>query len=140
MNIYLLILLENSSISGLLGNQLTHITVVIRKITCSGIFFTNTCARILAMYTKLSYLNINQAVKSHRTKLSSWDQPRNFFCSSHLRTLIYDAERFDDCLYLLNGRFDQLSSFTVNIRSIERSSLFDQDQVVILYIKTICLL
>jgi hypothetical protein len=103
-------------------------------------FFTNACASILAIYTKLSYLNINQSVKTRRSKLSFWDRPSNYFSSSHLSTLIFDVERFDDCLYLLDGRFDQLSSFTVNIRSIERSLMIVENEVGIIYIKTICLL
>jgi hypothetical protein len=129
MNIYLIILLGESPIFYLFRNQLTHITLVIRDVLLSDTLFTNMCRDILAMYTKLSYLNIKQSGKIRRSKFYLLrNQPRDFFSSSHLRTLIFDAECFDDCLYLLDGRLDQLSSFTVNIRSIE-ISMIDQNQV-----------
>ncbi|CAF1119132.1 unnamed protein product [Rotaria sordida] len=95
----------------------------------------HTCSNILVICTKLSYLNINQPVKSNHAKLSLWDRSSNVCYSLHLRTLIIDVKHFDDCLHLLDGRLEQLSSFTVNIHSIERFSMIDNNQKIVSNLK-----
>jgi hypothetical protein len=134
MNIYFTMLLEGSSIARLFQEQITHIIVKTRNEVFTNELFTDACARVLAICTNLSYLNMNQWIKGTRSRLLLRDRPLNI-CSSHLRTLSINVETFDDCLCLLDGRLDQLSSFTVNIHSIKRSPMIDDNQVGILYIK-----
>ncbi len=131
----MIILLEKPPTGRLFREQIIHITIKTGEINCCNKSFTDECANILGICTKLSYLNIHQPTKSICAKLSLWDRPRNLFCSSHLRTLITDVYNFEDCLCLLDDRLDQLSSFTVNIGSIQTPLMVPNNRVSILYIK-----
>jgi hypothetical protein len=52
-----MILLEESPIAHLLRKQITHIIFEIREEIFSSLRYTDACAGIFAMCTKLSYLN-----------------------------------------------------------------------------------
>jgi hypothetical protein len=72
--VHLSILLVEPSVDRLFQEQITHITIKIREVFFSDTIFTFTCAKILAMCTKLSYLNINQPIEFNYGKLSLWIQ------------------------------------------------------------------
>ncbi|CAF4774008.1 unnamed protein product, partial [Rotaria sp. Silwood2] len=50
--------------------------------------------------------------------LSILDLPSTTFCTSSLTKLCIYVDSLDDCLYLLDGRLKQLTTFIVKIRSI----------------------
>lgn len=135
MNAYLIILLEGSSVAHLFQEQITHITIKTNNDILTYQSLTDTCARILAICKKLSYLDMNQWIKENCAALSLCDRPPNICFSSHLRTLSINVKIFDDCLCLLDGRLEQLYSFTVNIQFIKRLTTITDSQVCILYLK-----
>jgi hypothetical protein len=127
---------EGSSIARVFQEQIKHIIVQTKKEVFTNESFTDACARILAVCTKLSYLNMNQWINSKRVQLSLCDRSANVCCSAHLRTLYINVATFNDCLDLLDGRLDQLSSFTVYIKSVERSPTIADNQVGIVNTKS----
>ncbi|CAF3422344.1 unnamed protein product [Rotaria sp. Silwood1] len=83
---------------------------------------------ILTMFTNLQYLNFDR---------SSIYDDRLFFCmrrptvvSTNLLELHVSLHTFDDCLYLLDGHFNQLHSLYVDVsgifKSVREVSLFDE--------------
>ncbi|CAF3544951.1 unnamed protein product [Rotaria sp. Silwood1] len=134
-NILLNYLTEESPIACLLQKQIRDITVMTTHEVFTNELFTNTCVRILAICTNLFHLNMNRWIKGDTTQLSLCQQPLNICCSSRLRNLSIKVETFDDCLCLLDGRLDNLSSFTVNINFIKRSSIFADSQKVLSNLK-----
>ncbi|CAF3552388.1 unnamed protein product [Rotaria socialis] len=76
---------------------------------------------IFAMFINLQYLNIAPPAISYQP-LSFWTSPPTVI-SSNLLELHVLVEFFTDCLYLLDGRFNQLHTFHVNIIGIFSSTL-----------------
>lgn len=54
-------------------------------------------------------------------RLSFDDWLPNLFSSSTLTDLCIDVNNFDDCLYLLDGRLQQLTNLSVNVDYMEKS-------------------
>ena len=123
MQIYFTVLLEGSSIARLFREQIRRITVRTENEALTNKSFTDVIARILAICTNLSYLNVNQRKEGNCAKLSLRDRSWNICCSSHLRTLLINVVTFDDYLSLLDDHLEQLSSFTVQVASITRSAV-----------------
>jgi hypothetical protein len=75
--------------------------------------FTN----VLTVYTNLRYLNCRSS--SYDTFYGSlfFDVTPTFSSSTIIELHVY-VSGFSDCLYLLDGRFNQLRTFYVNIRFI----------------------
>jgi hypothetical protein len=63
------------------------------------------------------------------TELSFFHVPSNTCYSSQIRFLYVNVSLFDDCLCLLDGRLNQLSSLTIYIKSIERFSIITTNMV-----------
>ncbi len=78
------------------------------------------CIRLFTVCKKLRYLFF---INNIDVQLSLRNFPTNACCSSTLCHLIIDLVTFDDCLYLLDGRLNQLTKFIVEIEDIEESSL-----------------
>ncbi|CAF1435759.1 unnamed protein product [Rotaria sordida] len=76
---------------------------------------------IFTMFTNLQYLNFASSFMSYR-RLSFDLSPPSVF-SSNLLELHVDLDQFADCLYLLDGRFNQLRKLYVNIDTIIPSRL-----------------
>ncbi|CAF2728305.1 unnamed protein product [Rotaria sp. Silwood2] len=108
----------------LLTNQITHITVNINieKTETSNenepnifefILIYSRCLNDLTFFQNSSreYLTISSLNSSHRNSLSST-----------LTKLIINVNSFDDCLYLLNGCLQSLSTLIIRIYKIDRSS------------------
>ncbi|CAF1579846.1 unnamed protein product [Rotaria sp. Silwood1] len=72
---------------------------------------------ILTMFTNLCYLNF-QASSIYSQQISFDTLPRKPIFSSTLLKLHVNLENFNDCLYLLDGRLNQLHTFYVNISII----------------------
>ncbi|CAF3161616.1 unnamed protein product, partial [Rotaria sp. Silwood2] len=72
---------------------------------------------ILTMFNNLKYLNFGQSLRYDR--LSFYLSPPTVI-SSTLLELYVNLEYFSDCLYLLDGRFNQLHTLYVDIADILR--------------------
>lgn len=123
------ILLEHSSIARLFNNQITHVTMINDKTLSSRISFTYGCDAILSACSKLDFFDCRRRCKIKCTELSFVYRPSTISFSSQLRTLFVNVFEFDVCLYLLDGRLEQLTFFTVNVRHIH-STLFNGDHRV----------
>ncbi|CAF2612711.1 unnamed protein product [Rotaria sp. Silwood2] len=82
---------------------------------------------ILTMFTNLCYLNF-QASLIYSQQVSFDIVPRKLIFSSTLLELHVNLENFNDCLYLLNGRFNQLHTFHVNISTIRSDPTIDNKE------------
>jgi hypothetical protein len=80
------LLSEGSPVAHFFREQITHITIIVKEVQFSNICFTTKCVDMLINCTKLSYLNVNQLVKSVRAQLSFRPQSPDIFHSSNLRT------------------------------------------------------
>ena len=90
---------------------------------------TDGCTLIFALSKKLVSFDMNQFTASEQAQLLLRNRPSTTCCSSQLRSLFLNLATFDDCLCLLDDRLTQLSSLTVNVKSIERSSTIPSDTV-----------
>ncbi|CAF3804906.1 unnamed protein product [Rotaria socialis] len=83
--------------------------------------------RIFTVFTNLTYLNLNKftCIDIDRQNVST----PTTFSSSTLVELHINVARFGDCLYLLDGRFDQLRSFYLRI-SIISSDLMNPSSII----------
>jgi hypothetical protein len=68
---------------------------------------------ILSIFTNLQYLNFGPALLSHQ-RLSFLEPPLSLI-STNLLELYVCVATFTDCLYLLDGCFNQLRIFYVDI-------------------------
>ncbi|CAF3184626.1 unnamed protein product [Rotaria socialis] len=107
----------------LMKNQILSLIICIRKnrkqtsaTDENTIMFTN----LFTMFTNLQYLNFNSS--SIDPQYISFEILSPIFISSTLLELHVSVASFGDCLYLLDGRFDQLRAFYVNISWIPCSS------------------
>lgn len=80
----------------------------------------NIFTQMFTVFTNLRYLNFDPRL-NYQERLSIDPQCPKFFCST-LRELHVNLDDFKTCLYLLDGRFNQLDTFYVNITSIEFSN------------------
>ncbi|CAF3482749.1 unnamed protein product [Rotaria sp. Silwood2] len=72
---------------------------------------------ILTTFTNLKYLNFGQSLRYER--LSFYLSPPSVICSTLLE-LHVNLQYLADCLYLLDGRFDQLHTLNIHIPDIRR--------------------
>jgi hypothetical protein len=79
--------------------------------------------RILILFENLQHLNIHGSSIATYPGLSLCDLSANTFSSSILTKLCINLSTFDDCLYLLDGRLNQLTILIVRIYNIGVSSL-----------------
>ncbi|CAF2186042.1 unnamed protein product, partial [Rotaria magnacalcarata] len=75
---------------------------------------TAVCARVFTVFTNLRYLNIYSPDYMYFSRFSFNDELSTFF-SSTLMELHINLENSNDCLYLLDGRFNKLRVLYVNI-------------------------
>lgn len=115
--------LDKTILTNLFKNQISSLTIRIRKnneqiLTKyeNAIIFTD----IFTMFTNLQYLNFKPS-SSYSQRLS-FDISLPSFISSTLLELHVNVQHFDDCLYLLDGRSNQLRVLHVNTSWIRRSS------------------
>lgn len=82
---------------------------------------------IFAMFTNLKQLNFSTSPDIDQ-RLSFSNSSLTVY-SSILLELRVIMQSYDDCLYLLDGRFDQLHTFGVNILTISSSRLSISNKV-----------
>ena len=77
-------------------------------------FLTTIFQRILTVFTNLNYLNCHPFFELEKPRLWFGEITPIFF-SSTLLELHVNVATLNDCLYLLDGRVNQLRTFYVNI-------------------------
>ncbi|CAF4656270.1 unnamed protein product, partial [Rotaria sp. Silwood2] len=75
---------------------------------------------IFIFFTNLIDLTFYESSYKNRLPLYFADPPSHTFRSSTLLKLNVRIQSFDDCLYLLDGRFNQLHTLYVDLTSIHR--------------------
>jgi hypothetical protein len=73
---------------------------------------------ILSLCKRLINLNFCQLFSYRNSAISIYQIPEISCTSSTLTELKINVTRFDDCLYLLDGRFDCLSKLSINVETI----------------------
>ncbi|CAF3253229.1 unnamed protein product [Rotaria socialis] len=76
---------------------------------------------IFTTFTNLQYLNFGPSLLYHQ-RLSFFTSPLTVISTNLLKLHVY-LENFNDCLYLLDGRFNQLHTLSANISFISASPL-----------------
>jgi len=112
---------DNSILYRVLNQQITHLKIDIHNnampsplsATISVIF-----ALILSCCKRLIDLNFCQLFEYRTSSICIFNLPSRSCTSSTLNTLRIDLATFDDCLYLLDGRLDSLSTLIVNVIKI----------------------
>ncbi|CAF3733526.1 unnamed protein product, partial [Rotaria sordida] len=111
-------LAHNTILRKLLNEQITHLQIDVKDTTGSPPLPENLSTMfvfILSLCKQLIKLDFCQF--DHRSTFCTFDLSTN--CkSSTLTTLKIDVETFDDCLYLLDGRFNCLSTMIVHVGEI----------------------
>jgi len=115
--------LEESLTAHLLKEQIKSMTVKIRNEMFNDESYTDVYERILSNCPKCSYLDMDQSGAIRYYRLSFEDRSRKICYSSYLHTLFIYVKTFDDCLILLDGRLNNLSSLTVRMSRIETSPI-----------------
>jgi len=122
--------LEETLSSGIFKKQISTLLINInknREMLSTENVVGNICNGIFTVFTNLRHLQFNELSYKKRFILS-FDFPPTFF-SSTLLQLNVRVYRFDECLYLLDGRFNQLHTFHVNILTISPLLLEINQQV-----------
>ncbi|CAM4868756.1 unnamed protein product [Rotaria socialis] len=114
--------LINGPISDLLMNKITHLTIdlnIKKEITRenSPMIFE----AILFFGKYLTDLKFYQVSSESNLTFFSWNNQNKECLSSTLNNLSIYVSNFDDCLYLLDGRFQSLSKLVIRIEMITRS-------------------
>ncbi|CAF4431217.1 unnamed protein product, partial [Rotaria magnacalcarata] len=116
-NVAIRLFIDETPLSRINENQIWSLVVTIpdigrKRITEDTI--TAVCARVFTVFTNLRYLNIYSPDYMYFPRLSFNDELSTFF-SSTLMELHINLENSNDCLYLLDGRFNKLRVLYVNI-------------------------
>ena len=91
---------------------------------------------ILSFFKNLNHLSIIESSITDYPPLSICHLPSTTFSSEILTKLCIDVFTFDDCLYLLDGRLKQLTTFIVQIGYIDNDSPIVHNTVSYWYIDT----
>jgi hypothetical protein len=85
-------------------------------------YTVNVYVRILNFFKRLKHLSIIETMNQPYPHLTLRNSPSTTFSSSTLTHLCINVMTLDDCLYLLDGRLKQLTTFIVRIDYIGNSS------------------
>ncbi|CAF3690225.1 unnamed protein product [Rotaria sp. Silwood1] len=107
--------------SGMFKNQITTLLITIdnNKVTLKTV--VNIYDSILTVFTNLNDFMLYESSYKNRLRLFFHDPPPRSFCSSTLRKLSVRLQCIDDCLYLLDGRFNQLQTLYVDLVNLHGS-------------------
>jgi hypothetical protein len=90
---------------------------------------TNLYIKLIDFFENLNYLNCIGSFITGNPVLSFIDSPLTSFISSNLTKLCITVDNFGDCLYLLDGRLNQLSTFIVIIINVKHNSSIEYNSV-----------
>ena len=113
----------------LFKEQIRSVTVKIRNKTFNNETYTDVCECILSVCKECISLDMDQFGIIKCSKLSLKNVSRKLFYSSYLQRLSVYVETFDDCLCLLDGRLENLSSLTVRVFSLNQLSTVNDSKV-----------
>ncbi|CAF3381034.1 unnamed protein product [Rotaria sp. Silwood2] len=109
----------------LLAEQITDLTIDIYvKLISPPLSKTlsNLFASILSLCKRLNHLNFCQLSNYRSLSIEIYKLSLTSCMSSTLRTLIINVETFNDCLYLLDGRLQCLSTLIIHVEDISIAS------------------
>lgn len=106
---------------GIFKNQITTLLITIDKNdscdeTPSSVL--DICDHIFTIFTRLNALIVYESSYKNRVRLCFDDPPVSKFRSETLLKLKIRLQCFDDCLCLLDGRFNQLEMLHVDLTHI----------------------
>jgi hypothetical protein len=109
-------------------NEITSLVIGIDLEKKNWTILENIFNNLLSMMKNLIDLTFYDASYENTVRLLI-DVPSPKFCSSTLLRLKIKAQTFDDCLYIVDGRFDNLQSLYILLANISRSSKQIENQV-----------
>ncbi|CAF3851343.1 unnamed protein product [Rotaria sordida] len=110
--------------SDIFKDQITTLFVTIDHNNEIELTIINICNYILTVFTSLICLTLYESSYKHRVLLWFDDPPLPTFRSSTLLKLNISVQCIEDCLYLLDGRFNQLHTLYIDIIDI-----YHQDEI-----------
>ena len=122
--------LDENSLTRIFKNQISSLVISIsndRKASSPKNADTIIFTHIFAMFQNLQYLNFGPSSLYHQ-RLSFHASPLTVI-STKLLKLHVRLDNFDDCLYLLDGRFNQLRTLHVDICLIHSQHITIKNQV-----------
>lgn len=118
--------LDESPLRFIFQEKITHLTLgnsdTIDVIESTKSYTINVYGHILNFFKNLKYLSVIETFNPSYPRLSFCRSPSATFFSSTLTHLCINMYTLDDCLYLLDGRLKQLSTFIVTIGYVDDSS------------------
>ncbi|CAF1346940.1 unnamed protein product, partial [Rotaria sordida] len=117
-------LTDDSVLRNLLTQQITHLNIDIQDQESreSSEILTNLFALIISLCTRLINLNFCQVLPDRSLPMCVYNLLSTNCISSSLTKLKINVKTFDDCLYLLDGRFDCLSTLIIYVTKISFTS------------------
>ncbi|CAF4539221.1 unnamed protein product [Rotaria sp. Silwood2] len=104
-------------ISSIFKNQITKLIISIDPNKKKLYTMKNICIYIFTIFINLTHLIFNDASYENNARLL-FDIPSSSFSSSSLLVLNIKVQTFAMCLYLLDGRFDQLQTLYIELANI----------------------
>ncbi|CAF1319055.1 unnamed protein product [Adineta steineri] len=114
-------LTDYSILRDLLTQQITHLNIDIQSDEIPKLLSkisTNIFILVLILCQRLTNLNFCQLFSYRNSFISIYNLPKTSCSYSTLIELKINVATFNDCLYLLDGRFDSLSKLTINVKRI----------------------
>ncbi|CAF1321852.1 unnamed protein product [Adineta steineri] len=114
-------LIDYSILRDLLTHQITHLNIDIQSDEIPKLLSKislNIFTLILSLCQRLTNLNFCQLFSYRNSFISLFNLPETSCSYSTLIELKINVATFNDCLYLLDGRFDSLSKLTINVKRI----------------------
>ncbi len=103
----------------MLTKQITHLSIDIKEpIDLVSKTVPKIFGLILSLCKRLSVLNFCNVFLTRNWPTSVFELPPESYMSSTLIKLNVNVTTFADCLYLLDGRFDSLSTLIINVGHI----------------------
>jgi hypothetical protein len=122
----LFIYLDESPLRYIFQQQITDLILVnhdtYNMMESTKDYTVNVYARILNFFKKLKHLSIIETMNRPYPCLLLCNSPSTTFSSSTLTHLCINVMTIDDCLYILDSRLKQLTTFIVRIDYIGNSS------------------
>ncbi len=123
--------LDESPLFDLFNKKIQSLVITLAnkpKETSKENFITSIFTNILTVFTNLRYFKCDRVFELHRSRLWFNETTRPFF-SSTLIELHINVLGINECLYLLDGRLNQLQTFYVDIDFVDHRSLIINQKV-----------
>ena len=108
---------DYSNLRDLLTQQITHLNIDIQNEEISK-KLSNIFVMILSICIRLINLNFCQLFIYRNSSIDLYNLSKTSYISSTLTELKINVAFFDDCLYLLDGCFDNLSKLIINVEKL----------------------